>query len=586
MSLSVPVDKSEAKEPVLSEGEDGIGDILVAEPFLMKAIMDEETGEMVASDMLAAATVTAGFRNVAERAGYVTIGFDINVPQAMTDSKLCLKLYPKLRMMENVIDLDPVIITGTKYREGQLKGYERYQRFIASIVTDTTDFIRIGQLERFLQRHFPETYRMKNDSSLVLDPLAETLFGATQEEALRHYTMKIKRRVNERRRARMETVFRKHVKDPIVMEGIRLDTVITGEDGDFVYRYLHTFKTVPLLKKVSVSMRGYLFADGVMIAGLPDTDDMTFYISTLSTLIEDKPRYRMIVVERQVYENAKVFLDFKVGSAKVDMTLGNNASELQRVRECIAGVVDQDEFVMDSLLIVASCSPEGAWNYNDALSARRSKAVFDYISDFVPENLKECLKYDRIPENWDLFRVMVDQDTLMKDSDRESIVRLIEQMDDPDKTERLLISHPQYRYIKESLYPKLRCVSFDFYLHRVGMIKDTIHTTELDTLYMSGIDALKNLDYETAVGLLAPYEDYNSALAYVSADRNYSALEVLKSLDKSDPKVCYLMAVVLSRLELHEGASKFFNMAKERDPSLLHRANLDPELSSVLNNVF
>ena len=430
MSLSVPEDKAEADESEMSEVEEGVGNILSGEPYLMKAIRDEDTGEMVASDILIASTVTAGFKNVAERAGYVTIGFDINVPQGMADSKLRLKLYPKLRMFEDTIDLEPVIITGVKYREKQLRGYERYKRFMASIVTDTTDFVRIGQLEIFLQRHFPETYKMKNDSSLVSDPLAATLFGVTQQEALRHYTMKIKRRMNERKREKMWETFRKYVKDPIVKEGIRLDTVITGENGDFVYRYLHTFKAVPFLKKVVVSMAGQVFSDGLMVAGMPETDDLTFYISTLSTLIDGEPRYKMVVVERQMYDETKAHIDFKVGSAQVNTSLGHNASELKRILDCIDDVVGQEELILDSLLIVASCSPEGSWNYNNNLASRRSKAVLEYIRDSIPMGLRGNLKADWIPENWTLLKEIVENDTLLSYSERESMIKMSERMEE------------------------------------------------------------------------------------------------------------------------------------------------------------
>ena len=53
---------------------------------------------------------------------------------------------------------------------------------------------------------------------------------------------------------------------------------------------------------------------------------------------------------------------------------------------------------------------------------------------------------------------------------------------DPDKAERAISALPQYRYLREKIYPKLRSVRFDFHLHRVGMQKDTIHTSELDTV--------------------------------------------------------------------------------------------------------
>ena len=50
------------------------------ELLLMKAIWDEETGDMVATETLDAAKVTARFRNIAERHGQVDLSFAIIVP--------------------------------------------------------------------------------------------------------------------------------------------------------------------------------------------------------------------------------------------------------------------------------------------------------------------------------------------------------------------------------------------------------------------------------------------------------------------------------------------------------------------------
>ena len=99
---------------------------------------------------------------------------------------------------------------------------------------------------------------------------------------------------------------------------------------------------------------------------------------------------------------------------------------------------------------------------------------------------------------------------------------------------------------------------------------------------MSGIAALKALDYRKAVTVLRPYDDYNAALAFVCADYNHSALDVLDRLDASDPAVCYLKAMVLARLEQYEEALKYFELALLYDPSLRHRANLDPEMYEIV----
>ena len=147
---------------------------------------------------------------------------------------------------------------------------------------------------------------------------------------------------------------------------------------------------------------------------------------------------------------------------------------------------------------------------------------------------------------------------LLGEKVREKMLEVIHGPGTPDVRERRLAGMNEYRYLREKLYPQLRSVRFDFYLHRAGMVKDTVHTTEPDTVYMSGLKALMNMDYKTAVTILRPYDDYNSALAFMSADYNHSALEVLGRLDDSDPKVCYLKALVLSRLGQTDEAMKYF----------------------------
>ena len=584
MSLSVAEEKP--LEDDVEENDvviDSIRGTLSDGPIIMNAIKDTETGEMVATDVISASKVVARFRNVAERAGYVSISFDVTVPGAMSDSQWQLKIQPLMGIQNDTVPLESIYITGEKYRAEQLRGYERYRAFLSSIITDSTDFIRIGQLEVFLERHYPETYAMKRDSSFVPAPEAENLFGVTQREALMHYSRHLKWKRNERRKERRNVMFEKYVKDPIVSEGIRLDTVLVASGGDFIYRYVHTFKSRPRLKKVTISLKGKLYEKGRCIYSFPFPDDLTFYISSLAGLVDDRPKYRSYVLERNVYDNTKAFIDFHQGRSDVDTTLGDNASELHRVLKCIDDVMSREELVLDSLVIVASCSPEGSYASNKKLSAARSESVRQYIGWYVPLEWRDSLKAAEMPENWDQLKKLVANDTLMRPSIKEKALSIMNDLDNPDAAEKKLSALPDYRYMREKLYPKLRSVSFDFHLHRVGMQKDTIHTTELDTVYMAGIEAMKQLDYKRAVTILRPYDDYNSALAFMSADYNHSALDVLGRLDDKDPKVCYLMAMVMIRLEQFDQAKKYFDLCLAYDPYMRHRANLDPEMYKLVS---
>lgn len=578
LSLSVPDEPPMEAEEDVEVSVDSIRGTLVDEPLIMNAIRDSETGEMVATDVINASKVTARFRNVAERAGYVSISFDVTVPAALSDSRWQLKIQPFMAIQRDTVPLDAIYVTGEQYRAGQLRGYERYRAFLASIITDTTDFIRIHQLEIFLERHYPQTYAMKRDSSYVPEPMAENLFGVTQRDALIHYTRHLKWKLNERRKGRVGKMYEKYVKDPIVKEGVRLDTVLTASGGDFIYRYIHTFRSRPRLKKVTLSLDGKLYEEGRCIYSFPFPDELTFYISSLSGLLDDRTKYRMLVLERVVHDNTKALIDFHQGSSLVDTTLGDNASELRRVRKCIDDIVARDGLELDSLVIVASCSPEGSYANNRRLSAARSQAVKDYIRDFVPEDWRDSLVASELPENWEQLERLVANDTVLGEASRKRILAEISADEDPDAVEARISRFSEYRYLREKVYPKLRSVSFDFHMHRIGMQKDTVHTTEVDTVYMAGIQAIRDMDYKKAVYLLRPYDDYNAALAFMSADYNHSALDVLSRLDDSDPKVCYLKAMVLSRLGQQEEAQKYYRLCLAYDPYMRHRANLDPEM--------
>lgn len=581
MGLSIPEEKP-AEDPEDDVEIDSIRGTLSDGPLIMNAIRDSETGEMVATDVIRASKVTARFRNVAERAGYVSISFDITVPAGMSDSQWQLKINPFMRIVNDTVALDPVYITGSRYREAQLRGYERYKAFLSTIITDTADFIRIHQLEVFLERHFPETYAMKNDSSFISEPMAENLFGVTQRDALKHYTRHLKWSRNERRKLKVGSIYERYVKDPIRMEGIRLDTVLTDASGDFIYRYEHTFRSRPGLRKVVVFLQGSLYERGECKAELPFPEELTFYISSLSTLADDRVRYRTVIYERVVYDNTKALIDFAQGKSDVDTLMGNNASELRRVRKCVDDVLQREEFALDSLVIVASCSPEGPYEINRRLSKARSEAVLEYMSEYVPVEWRDSMRASELPENWKQMALIIEHDTILPTQSRKTVLKMIEKMKNPDETERSLSQLPEYRYMREKIYPQLRSVRFDFYMHRVGLQKDTVHTTEIDTLYMKGLQALKDLDYKTAVRILRPYDDYNAALAFMSADYNHSALDVLDRLDDRSAKVCYLKAMVLARMGQMVEALKYFDLCLAYDPSLEYRANLDPEMYDLI----
>lgn len=183
-------------------------------------------------------------------------------------------------------------------------------------------------------------------------------------------------------------------------------------------------------------------------------------------------------------------------------------------------------------------------------------------------------------ENWDFLSLLVDQDTLLSPSDVRSYMRHLSE-EDPDRREAALQREPYYRYLREKLYPRLRTVRFDFYLHRKGMLKDTVHTTVLDSVYMKGVAALRDRDYRKALDYLRDYKDYNTAIAYVSLDYNASAMAILQKLRRT-PQVNYMLALLYARSEDDQNAVQCYLDACREDRSFVFRGNLDPEIYTLI----
>jgi len=573
------------------------------EMLLMNAVKDDETGEMVAHDVLEAAYVTARFRNIAERHGKVDIAFQVIVPAGMQDSKWQLRFYPDMFVLGDSIRLDPVIITGNEYRRAQLKGYQQYNRFMDRIVSDTTKFINFWQLEIFIERNFPSIFAFKTDSTEVSDEQFYSVFGVSEKEAVDHFTNQLAKKINNRRIARKGKMFAKYVKSPIVSEGLRLDTVLKAGNGDFVYEYVQTINTRPTLRKVDVVLSGDVWEQDKRLYDVPRTDPLTFYISSLSAFVDETEHYLTEVIERRAAANTSCNIVFAVGKDNIDLSLGKNEVEFGRIKDYLSDLMNNTSFDLDSLVVTATASPEGSVQANAKLSQKRGESIVKYFKSYV-RNYQDSLDRDygfavdeegtihkrerseidfvahNIPENWEMLDRLVDRDTVMTASMKENYSKLRTNTN-PDLAEGQMKSQPYYKYMKESLYPRLREVRFDFHLHRKGMVKDTVHTTVLDSTYMNGVQAIRDRDYETAAVLLAPYQDYNLAIAYINLDRNASAMAILQDMERT-PQVNYMLAILYARRGDDRLAVQHYIHSCQQDPSFVHRGNLDPEIAVLI----
>ena len=574
------------------------------EQFIMHAIKDE-SGEMVANEVLNAAVITARFRNVAERHGKVDIRFEVIVPKEMQDLDWQLRFYPDMYIMEDSVRLESVVVTGANYRREQLRGYELYRKYLSGIITDPNAFVDWRNLEIWLARNIPELYRYKNDSSFVDEKEFYSAFGVTEEDAIRHYTNKFLRDKNSNKWNNRGNVFRKYVKVPIDSTNIRIDTVLQNADGDFVYSYVETIRTRPKLRKVDIVLSGDIYKSDLLLYEMSPTPPLTFYISSVSSFVDGTERYLTKTISRRAAANTACYVDFAQGKSDLDINMGNNREEMGRIRDNILQLLQNEKFDLDSIVIAASASPEGSIRANGALAERRAASVAKYYSDYirhyndslrrnaaltvtVDDSGRERMGREKVEtqdikflsrsngENWQMLTVLVDEDSTLTKDNKWSFSKYMETAD-VDKREQAMQKEPYYRYIRENLYPRLRTVKFDFFLHRKGMIVEEMETTELDTTYMKGVQAIRDRDYELAITILRPYQDFNTAVAFVAMDYNASAMAILQNLERT-PQVNYMLALLYARNGDDEKAVQCYLNACKQDKSFVFRGNLDPEI--------
>jgi hypothetical protein len=300
-------------------------------------------------------------------------------------------------------------------------------------------------------------------------------------------------------------------------------------------------------------------------------------------------------------------VEFASGSSVLEPQRGNNPVEMGRIRSHLLSLLENESFEMDSIVVEASASPEGSVALNGRLSRERSASVGGYFERCL-RRMRDSLRSEAgirlglagaepaeavtpatpirfitrsAGENWPLLERLVVQSGELSEAERQDYLLTASSFADPDRREEALHARPYYLFLREKLYPHLRTVRFSFHLHRKGMVKDTVHTTEPDTVYRQGVQALMNREWERAVSILRPYADFNTVLAYCAMDYDASALSLLEQLEPT-PAAHYLKALLYSRKGEDALAVEAYLKACAADQAFVYRGQLDPEISKLI----
>ena len=378
-----------------------------------------------------------------------------------------------------------------------------------------------------------------------------------------------------------ERAFARFVKYPY-SEGSRLDSIVQ-HPAHISYYYSQEVPTDETSKTMLVTLQGWVMALDESYYKLPPSDTLTYHVSSMLSFADTTTRYKIKIIEKYATVQDRNYIQFRLNDTHVLDSLGRNAAELDKIRTRMAGLIGQREFFVDSIVLTASASPEGRYARNSTLAQGRAHALKGYLRKCIGPQVDTLMQIRWIAEDWHELTTRIRSDENLQH--RAEILKLIDTDSDPDRRERTIRElYPQdYQYLKESVYPSLRAVTMRYDLRRVGMVKDTIHTREVDTAYMRGINLLQKRKYAKALYILNDYRDRNTVITLLSLGYDAQALEMLNGLERSHTTE-YLKAVACARLGRKTEGREHFLKACELDERMLFRGNLDPEIAELLKN--
>lgn len=603
----------------------------------------DEQGEDILSVSLADVQILAKSKNVAERAGKISIEFKVTVPSGLINNKWQVQLSPVAYKNGKKISFDKILLSGADFLKQQERGYTLYQNFINSIIPDSMymrklfntkgyqkalfemeeSFYYAWLREQLSQTRFIDWHNVRNRRNLLFNGHMERNRASVNADSWKknlpaywlerdinnapgnwsHYlsseysfeqrtiTKEDSARIadrfydnkrimeNERKKALVSDKYDEYVRFP--RESCRLDTIIRVGDN-FEYYYSQNIDADGNIRKIDVTIDGEIVALDESRYTLPQSDTLTFYISSMVQFLDRATRYKRIIVSRHATANQTAFINYKAGSSKFDEQIGNNKDEIDKVLETLHKLTFTGELVLDSVDMCATSSPEGSNLLNMQLSQQRAKELKSYLLKRTDDREAiQLFQANAIGEDWGKLTSLIRNDANI--SRRHEIVNTLSSIADNDKKELALRNFADYQYIRNELYPQLRAVNFRFHLHRREMVKDTIHTTVIDTVYMDAIKLLENRQYKSALPTLSEYNDHNTAVCLMSLGYDKQAIDILLSLPQNED-ILYLLSILYVREKRFQDAIDSFRESCRLDSSKWYRGTLDPEINQLIND--
>lgn len=618
------------------------------EHIVTEATKDSVTGEYITQMELSEITVVAKSKQVAERNGKINLDFIVTVPGELISNKWQVQLTPVAYKSADTLYLDRIFLSGADFAKMQRKGYMRYQAFMNSIIPDSLYLQKLfdekgyrkalAELEeeyfqawkheviskerwidwsdkanaRFalfnyrMERNkqaiagynsileYLPAYRLRREMDGKYIPSKWKIFAEgnykirtrniTPEDSAsitRRFTDYAKMAENRKRKEQAGEMYEKYVRFPY--EAARLDTVIK-EGDNFVYYYKQELPATENTKKIDLTLDGQILSKDETKTQLPPSDTITYFISSMVQFLDRSPRYKKKIITRKDEVNLRAYVTYKSGATEFSEDIGDNRAEIDKVFETIHGINYTGEFLIDSIRMTATSSPEGSADMNLFLSKGRALALKKYLAlrSDDREGVDTLFRPRWIGEDWNRLHELVLADDSLEN--KAYLLRIMKETDNPDNREYALRKYPaDYMRIRGKHYLLLRGVEFKFHLHRRNMLQDTIVMPVIDTTYMQAVKMIEDRQYRQALAILdVSYpDDYNTAVCLMSLGYDKRALEIMtEQADTSDRN--YLLAILYSRLKREEDALKMYVKSCDQDASKIWRGKLDPEINKLI----
>lgn len=616
--------------------------------IVTEAAKDSVTGEYITQMELTEITVVARSKQVAERNGRINLDFVVTVPGELISNKWQLQLTPVAYKRTDTIRLDRIFLSGADFAKMQKKGYMRYQAFMNSIIPDSLYLQKLfdekgyrkalAELEdeyfqawkheviakerwidwsdkanaRFalfnykmernrqaiagynsILEHLP-AYWLRREMDGRYIPSKWRIFAdgnhrirtksITPEDSAaitERFTDYGKMAENQKKKELAGEMYEKYVRFPY--ESARLDTVIKEGDS-FVYYYKQELPATENTKKIDLTLDGQILSKDETRTALPPSDTITYFISSMVQFLDRTPRYKKRIITRKDEVSLRAYVTYRPGSTGFSENTGNNKAEIDKVFETIRGISYTGEFLIDSIRMTATSSPEGSSEMNLFLSRERALALKRYLAERTDdrEGVDTLFRPHWIGEDWARLHELVRADDSL--SNRTALLHVMEETRNPDSREQALRGYASdYKRIREKHYPLLRGVEFKFHLHRRNMIQDTVVMPVIDSTYMEAVRLIEDRQYRRALSILEESygEDYNTAVCLMSLGYDSRALNImLAQPDISDRN--YLLAILYCRLGREEEALKTYVKSCDQDDSKIWRGRLDPEINKLI----